>query len=173
MSWKGPRPLFFGVRKLCFNSNAKHEVASSSRGELKPSLRKCKSPVRLSSLLPRELLDAEVKTIVISTTGIEAFAASRTTRFAQHILMNRQLRAAGTAKDRSPVKVALGPNLDRMIGESIVTVLTRIVDTAAPCLDGQDVVWAVIMLAARPRIEMDATNSGRTRNDCAPSWQIT
>ena len=71
------------------------------------------------------------------------------------------------------MKVALGPNLDRMIGESIVTVLARIVDTAAPGLNGHDVVWAVIMLAASLRIEIDAANLGRIRNDCAPSGQIT
>ena len=71
------------------------------------------------------------------------------------------------------MKVALGPNLERMIGESMVTVLARIVDTAAPCLDGHDVVWAVIMLAARLGIEIDAANLGRIGNDCAPSGQIT
>jgi hypothetical protein len=71
------------------------------------------------------------------------------------------------------VKVALGPNLGRMIGESVVAILAREVHAAALHLNRDDVRGPMIMLAACLRVEIDATNLGQFRNDWAPSGQIT
>lgn len=44
-----------------------------------------------------------------------------------------------------------------MIGERLVTVLARVVDTTTFHLDGDDVGGAVIVLAASLRVKIDAT----------------
>ena len=56
------------------------------------------------------------------------------------------------------MKVALGPNLDWMIGKSLVAIFARIVDTTTLRLNRDDVRRTVIMLAACLRIQIDATH---------------
>jgi len=68
---------------------------------------------------------------------------------------------------------AIGPDLDRMTGEGLVAILAGVVHAAALHLNRDDVGGPVIMLAARLRVEIDATNLGKIRNDCAPSGQTT
>ena len=60
-----------------------------------------------------------------------------------------------------------------MTGERVVAILARVVHAATLHLNRDDVREPMIMLAACLRVEIDATNLGTTRNDCAPSGQIT
>jgi hypothetical protein len=119
------------------------------------------------------LLDTKVKMIMVSAAGIKPFVTSRAREFALHVLVNRQLRTAGTAKYCSLMKVVLGPNLDWMIGDSVVAILAGVVHAAALHLNRDDVCGPVIMLAACLRVEIDATNLGKIRNDNSPCGQVT
>ena len=56
------------------------------------------------------------------------------------------------------MKVALGPYLDWMIGESLVAILASVVQAAALRLNRDDVCRPMIMLAACLRIQIDATH---------------
>ena len=105
---------------------------------------------------------------MVSAARVEVLAASRASRFAPHVLMYGQLRAAGAAEYRSLMELALRPDLDRVTGECLVAILARIVNAAALHLDRDDIRWAVIVLAACLRIEIDATRAWKIRSHWAP-----
>jgi hypothetical protein len=105
---------------------------------------------------------------MVPTAGIERLAASRASRFALHVLMYGQLRAAGAAKYCSLMELALRPDLDRVPRERVVAILAGVVRAAALHLDRDDVGWTVIVLAACLRIEIDATRAWKIPSHWAP-----
>jgi len=96
--------------------------------------------------------------IMFAAPGVEVLAAIRAARFALHILMYGQLRAAGPAKYCLLLPLALRPHLDGMSGQRFMAILARIVDPAALHLYRDDVRRPVIMLAARLRIQLDSAH---------------
>jgi hypothetical protein len=115
------------------------------------------------------LPDLEVKMIMVSAAGVERLVASRAAGFALHVLMYGQLRAAGAAEYCSLMELALRPDLDRVTGDRVVAVLAGVVTAAALHLDRDDVGWTVIVLAARLRIQINATHGRKIRSHCSPS----
>ena len=95
---------------------------------------------------------------MVSTPRIELLTASRTARFALHVLANSQLCAAGSAKYRRLVPFSFWPNLDIVIGQSGVAILARIVNPAALHFDRDDIRRSVVMCATGPRIKIDAAH---------------
>jgi hypothetical protein len=96
--------------------------------------------------------------VVVAAPGVELLPATRAARFALHILMYRQLRAASPAKYCLLLPLALRPHLDRMSSQRLMTILASIVNAAALHLDRDDVRRPVIMLAARLRIQLDSAH---------------
>lgn len=91
-------------------------------------------------------------------SGIESLATSRAAEFALHVLMYAHLRAAGPAKYRFLLPLALGPHLDRMSRERFMAILARVIHAAALHLDRDNVRRSAVMPAARLRIQLDATH---------------
>lgn len=104
------------------------------------------------------LRDREINMIVVSTSGIESLPARRAAAFAAHVLVDGQFSAAGATKNDSPAPFHLRPDLDRMIGQGVVTILAGIVNPTALHLDRDNVCGSVIVLATSLRIKTDATN---------------
>jgi len=99
---------------------------------------------------------------MVSTFRVELRATSLTARFALNILVDRQFRTTGTAKYCLLVPLTLPPDLDLVIGERGVAICARIVNTAAPHLDRNNVIWSVIMFATGLRIEIDTAHTWKT-----------
>jgi len=105
-----------------------------------------------------DLVDREINMVVVATSGIEILTTTWAATLALHILLDGQRYAAGATKYGSFAPFRLGPYLDRMIGERVMTILASIVDAAAPHLDRDDVSGSVIVLATGLPIKIDATN---------------
>jgi hypothetical protein len=84
--------------------------------------------------------------------------AYRATRFALHVLMDGQLRAANSAKYCLLVPLGPRPNLNGVIGEGVVALFARIVNATTFHLYSDDVGGSVIMLATGLRIKVDAAH---------------
>jgi hypothetical protein len=78
--------------------------------------------------------------------------------------MDGQFYATGATKNGSLAPFPLGPDLDLMIGERVMTIFASIVDATALHLDRDDVGGPVIVLATGLRIEIDATNFWKGRH---------
>jgi hypothetical protein len=96
--------------------------------------------------------------VVVSTSGIEPLMAYRAARFALHVLMDGQLRAASSAKYCVLVPLDLRPNLDRVIGERCMAIFASIVNATTFHLYSDDIGGSVIMRATSLRIEIDAAH---------------
>ena len=118
----------------------------------------------IMSLGPGSLPDLEINMIVAAASGIEVLQTCRAATFGIHVLMDGQLYAASAAKYGSLAPFPLGPGLDRMIGERVMTILAGIVNATALHLDRDDVSGSVIVLATGLRIEIDAANFWKSRN---------
>jgi hypothetical protein len=101
--------------------------------------------------------------MVVATSGIELLPTARAATFALQIVMDSQLFPTGATKYGWLTPITLGPNLDRMIGERVMTILACVVDATALHLDGDDVSGSVIVLATSLRIKIDATNFWKSR----------
>jgi hypothetical protein len=109
-------------------------------------------------------MDLEIKMIVVAASGIELRPTAWATIFALHILMDGQFYATGATEYGSLAPFPLGPHLDLMIGERVMTILASIVDATALHFDRNDVCGAVIVLATGLRIEIDAANFWKSRH---------
>jgi hypothetical protein len=101
--------------------------------------------------------------VVAATAGIELRTTSRTARITLHVLENGYCCTAGTAEYCLLVPFTLRPDCYRMIGERLVAVFASIVKAATFHLDGNDVSWAVIMLATGLRIEIYPAHGRQSR----------
>ncbi len=111
--------------------------------------------------------------VMIAAPGIETLTAIRAARFAMHILMYGQLRAAGPAEYRLLLPLALRPDLERVTSERIVAFLASVIHTAALHLDRDDVRRPVVMLAARLRIQLDSAHIQWFRDHVLQAEQST
>jgi hypothetical protein len=111
-----------------------------------------------------DLVDREINVVVVATSGIEVLTTTWAATFALHILMNGQRCPAGATKYGSFAPFRLGPYLDRMIGERVMTILASIVDATALHLDRDDVSGSVIVLATGLPIKIDAMNFWKNRH---------
>jgi hypothetical protein len=102
--------------------------------------------------------------IVITTSGIELLPTSGAATLALHILVNGQFCATGATEHGSLVPFPLGPDLDLMIGERLMTILAGIVDATTLHFDRDNVGGSVIVLTTGLRIKIDATNLWKSRN---------
>jgi len=108
----------------------------------------------------------KIEMIVASTFWIELGAASRATKLALQVLLNRQLCATGAAKYCFLAPFAFWPDLDFVFGKRCVALLARIVDATALHLDRNDVGCSVEVFAAGLRIEVNATHIWKVRSHC-------
>ena len=95
---------------------------------------------------------------MFSAPRIEPLAATRAAGLALHVLLYRQLRAAGPAKYRLLLPFALRPHLDGVVRERLVAILARVIHAATLHLDRDNVRRPVVMLAACLRIQLDAAH---------------
>ena len=116
------------------------------------------------SLALNRLWYVEVEMIMLSTPRIEQLPARWAPGFALHILMDGHLRATGATEYGFSAPLCLRPDFDYVIGERGVTVFAGKVDATAFHLDRNNVSGSVIVLAARLRIKVDATNFWKSRN---------
>jgi hypothetical protein len=93
---------------------------------------------------------------VSAASRIELCMARWAARAPLHVFQDRQLYATGAAEDCFSGPLIVWPDLDLMIGEHCMAILTRIVDVTALRLDRNDVGWSAIMFATGMRIQVDA-----------------
>ena len=74
------------------------------------------------------------------------------------ILADRQLYTAGAAEYCFLAPFILWPDLNPMVGECCVAILTRIVDATTLHLDRNNVGWPVIVFATGVRVSIDAAH---------------
>ncbi len=99
---------------------------------------------------------------VVLTAGVEGCVTNHTLKTTLQVLLNGQFGAAGAAENRLVAPFTLRPNLYRMAGQSRVAVFAGVKRAATPHLDGDDVGWAVIMLATSLRIEIQTSHFRRS-----------
>jgi hypothetical protein len=102
--------------------------------------------------------------IVASTSRIELGAASRATKLALQVLVDRQLYPTSAAKYCFLAPFALWPDFDFVFAQRSVAFLARIVDATALHLDRNDVGGSVKVFAPGLRIEIDATHLWKVRS---------
>ena len=116
------------------------------------------------SFVLNRLLYVEVEMIVFSTPRIEQLPAGWAPGFALPILVDGHLRATGATEYGWLAPLCLGPDVDRVIGKHRVAVFAGEVDATALHLDRNNVSGSVVVLAARLRIKVDATNFWKSGN---------
>jgi hypothetical protein len=77
--------------------------------------------------------------------------------------MDGELRAAGATQYRSLVPFALRPNLNGMVREGLVAILTGMIDGAAFGLDRNNVGRAVVVRTPGLGVEVDAAHRWKVR----------
>ena len=102
----------------------------------------------------------EVVVVVIAATWIEPGRAFWTYVGAFKVVANAEFRTAGAAKHRGLVPLPARPHFNRMAGQRIMTISTRIVDTTTLHLNCDDVRWRVVVRAAGVRVQVDAVHLG-------------
>src|SRR5580700_9186557 len=111
---------------------------------------------RIGPLLP--VCDLEIEWMMAAAVRIERRPAGRACVAAFEVLTDRQYRSTSTAQHRALVPFAAWPGLDRVAGQSVMTILAGVIDAATLHLDGDHVLPRSVMDAARLRIDTDATN---------------
>jgi hypothetical protein len=104
--------------------------------------------------------------IVASTFRIELGAASRATKLALQVLVDRQLYTTGAAQFCFLAPFALGPDFDFVFGKRSMALLARIVDAAALHPDRNDVGCSVEVRAPGLRIEINPTHIWKVKSHC-------
>jgi hypothetical protein len=106
----------------------------------------------------------EIVVIVVPAFGIKLCATELAPRLALQILVDCQPGTAGAAKYCLLVPFAHRPDLDCVIGECGVAVVTRIVNATAFHLDRHNVGRPVVMFAAGFRTKIYAAHCWKIRN---------
>jgi len=96
--------------------------------------------------------------VVVPTGGIKCRAAMGAARIAFEVSGDGQKRATGATENRQFVPLALGPRLERMAGQHLVTIFAGVKKAAATHLDGEDVRIFAVVSAASLRVEIQAMN---------------
>ena len=65
---------------------------------------------------------------------------------------------ASSAENSFGVPFSPGPDLDGVPSQRVMAILARVIDAAAPHLNGDDVDWFVVVNAAGLRINLHAAN---------------
>src|ERR1700691_5728555 len=97
---------------------------------------------------------------MIAAARIERGVTMRASIIARPIFADGHFIPASAAEHRGLVPLLLRPDLDRMAGQSLVTLLAGVIDSTALHFDGDDVERGPIVSAAGLRIQIDSANFG-------------
>ena len=95
---------------------------------------------------------------MLATPGIEWSTAIRASVAASHVLLNGHFTSASTAEHRWLGPFHLRPDLNRVTGQCLVTLLAGEIDTAALHLDGNHIESGPIVSAPSLCIQIDSAN---------------
>ena len=95
---------------------------------------------------------------MLRTAGVEFTIAGRTSRITGEVFIDRELAAAGAAKDGRRVSLVRRPNLCLVISDLAMALVTWKPPITAFEPYSDDVELAVVMSAASLRIDIDAVH---------------
>lgn len=110
----------------------------------------------ISQAVLKGSFELEVQVIVVLAAGIEHGSACWAEKSRRHVLLDCELPATSSAKDRlRAIFRSLPPSRD-VVRESFMTLVTRIIAVATPKSHGDDVAGARIVSAPRHVIHVNA-----------------